>query len=195
MSSASSSGSSHAAKWPPQGISVQRHTSYARSTHSRGGFAGASAPGLSIQAHRGPDRLGRPVEHYLCEHLVPVQPPVEVTPTVAPASELLDDPGGEAHRRIIETIDPAPVHVRTGSEYRARRCWPGNGQASFEILNDIWVVRNLEGNDVHQRKGRKRAERAERGGTYERRPRGVILSEAKSLPRADREGIASTAAP
>ena len=125
MSSTSRSGSSSAAKCPPLGMIVWRRRLKARSIHSLGG-AGAMSAGKAANAGRRLDpralgqgarlllgdaaiepgrragRAGQPVDHDVVEQQVHREAFQRIAAAVAPALELLDDPGREADRRIGE---------------------------------------------------------------------------------------------
>src|SRR5260370_24452561 len=73
------------------------------------------------------DRFRGPVDHHIGEELVPSEDALEAAPGVAPGTELLDDPGCKADRRIIEAITErlrrgrlkmavAPLGVPPGAE-------------------------------------------------------------------------------
>ena len=124
MSSTSARGSSIAAKWPPEGMRVQRCTLNARSAQRRGGLA--SSPGkiaqpvgtstrdragelagvhrLVVEAARGVRRLRNPVEHDVGEQLILRKAPLDVAAAIAPGAELFDDPRGEAGGRVVEGV-------------------------------------------------------------------------------------------
>ena len=58
---------------------------------------------IPIRIERAIDGLGDPVDHDVCQNLVFSEAAFHVTVTIAPGSELFDDPGCESGWRIIQT--------------------------------------------------------------------------------------------
>src|SRR5207248_8100163 len=61
-----------------------------------GGPEPADPAGLAVEAGRGSERLGHPVDRDVAEQLVPGESPLDVAAPAAPRPELLDDPTGPA---------------------------------------------------------------------------------------------------
>ena len=123
-SAPSSSGSSKAAKWPPRSNSVQRRRSASvalgplarraddlgREVGDRGRhldpLPGRQPPAVArlgrVQAHRRGDRPGRPVDGEEVAELVLGEAPLDLAVAVRPAPVLVDQPGGEPGRRVVQ---------------------------------------------------------------------------------------------
>ena len=123
-SSPSSSGSSKAAKCPPRSNSVQRRRSartrsrpLARRADDLGRevgdrrrdldpLPGRQAPAVArlggVEAHRGGDRPGRPVDGEEVAELVLGEAALDLAVAVRPAPVLVDQPGGEPGGRVVE---------------------------------------------------------------------------------------------
>ena len=64
------------------------------------GEVGGGGSGLAVEAHRGGDRVRRPVNDHVGEQRVDVVLGGEALGRVGPAVELFEDPRGETRRRV-----------------------------------------------------------------------------------------------
>src|ERR1035438_6144474 len=67
-------------------------------------FEGWSVAFLIVEAHRGIDRLGHPIDHDVGKQFILRICTLKSTIDVAPPIEFFDDPGSESNRRIREAI-------------------------------------------------------------------------------------------
>ena len=126
-----------AAKWPPRSNSVQRRRSPSCALGPRARRRARSPPGsrrpppaprsarpaasrqrsrasARVEAHRGGDRPGRPVEREEVAEVVLREPALDLAAAVRPAPVLVDQPGGEPGGRVSRTPAPARRARRPG---------------------------------------------------------------------------------
>ena len=135
ISRASNSGSSAGAKCPPLGIEVHRRTLYRRSGPLTGRCSlidkrigedsdaswhvdellwskrDSEPPVVVVEVvpHRRCDRLGDPIERDRGQQEIAGEALIEITAGIGPGAPLLQNPGGEPSRRVVQ-----PVSERLG---------------------------------------------------------------------------------